>query len=260
MSYLLDGVRGGIRRGATTSTSSWSAPPSPRSSDEHPFIELDGDGAPLAKTREGPFQRGRVYQGGNVMAFQTRAHAHGERVLYVGDHIYGDILRSRKPSIWRTAMVLQELEHEITMYDRLRPELSRLDRLDAELIHLDSELYERQAAMRSLQKLSAESDDGVSAAKRTVKDSIEKLRRDLRETASQHRSAEAETDDAFNPYWGPLVPRRLRGEQVRRTGRSLRVRLHEPRLQLPVLLPDAVLPRSPRPHAPRTVTYHAGSA
>ena len=44
----------------------------------------------------------------------------------------------------------------------------------------------------------------MSAAKRTVKDSIEKLRRDLRETAAQHRSAESETDDAFNPYWGPL--------------------------------------------------------
>ena len=101
-------------------------------------------------------------------------------------------------------MVLQELEHEITMYDRLRPELARLDRLDAELIHIDAELYERQAAMRSLQKLSAGAGDGVSAAKRTVKDSIEKLRRDLRETASQHRSAESQTDDAFNPYWGPL--------------------------------------------------------
>ena len=103
-------------------------------------------------------------------------------------------------------MVLQELEHEMTMYDRLRPELARLDRLDAELIHLDSELNERQAAMRSLQKLAAEASDGATAAaaKRTVKDAIEKLRRELRATAAQHRSAETEIDDAFNPYWGPL--------------------------------------------------------
>jgi hypothetical protein len=151
-------------------------------------------------------QRGRVYCGGNLKAFQTRAQAHGDRVLFVGDHIYGDMLRSRKSSNWRTAMVLQEMEHEITTYDRLRPELTRLDRLDSELIHLDSELYERQAAMRSLQKLTgdAREDDGVGAAKRSVKDAIERLRRALRETAAQHRSAETETDDAFNPYWGPL--------------------------------------------------------
>ncbi len=49
----------------------------------------------------------------------------GDKVLFVGDHIYGDMLRSRKSSNWRTAMVLQELEHEVTMHDRLRPELSR---------------------------------------------------------------------------------------------------------------------------------------
>jgi len=207
MSYLLDGVRGGYPcwRNYFDIVVVSAAKPEFFTA-EHPFVELDGDGAPVAKPSDGPFQRGRVYSGGNLKAFQTRANAHGDRVLFVGDHIYGDMLRSRKSSNWRTAMVLQELEHEITMYDRLRPELTRLDRLDAELIHLDAELYERQAAMRSLQKLAAESPDGdgVSAAKRTVKDAIEKLRRALRETAAQHRSAEAETDDAFNPYWGPL--------------------------------------------------------
>ena len=31
----------------------------------------------------------------------------GEQVLYIGDHIYGDILRLRKQHMWRTAMVLQ---------------------------------------------------------------------------------------------------------------------------------------------------------
>jgi len=208
MSYLLDGVRGGYP--------SWrnyfdiivvSAAKPEFFTDDHPFVELDADGAPTAKTvSDGPLQRGRVYSGGNLKEFQTRAQAHGDRVLFVGDHIYGDMLRSRKSSNWRTAMVLQELEHEVTMYDRLRPELTRLDRLDAELIHLDSELYERQAAMRSLQKRGAEAGggDGVGAAKKTVKDAIERLRRELRETAAQHRAAEAETDDAFNPYWGPL--------------------------------------------------------
>jgi len=211
MSYLLDGERDGDR----TAYPSWrhyfdvivvSAAKPEFFTDEHPFIELGPDGEPLARSGDGPFQRGRVYSGGNIKEFQTRARATGDRVLFVGDHIYGDMLRSRKSSNWRTAMVLQELEHEIGRYDHLRPELARLDRLDAELIHLDSELYERQAAMRSLQKLDGDSHDGerLAAAKRTVKDAIEKLRRDLRATATQHRSAEAEIDDTFNPYWGPL--------------------------------------------------------
>ena len=169
MSYLLDGVlRRPTRPGATTSTSSSSAPPSrsssPRSTRSSSWTAT---GSRCAKTSDGPFQRGRVYSGGNIKAFQdARARASGDRVLFVGDHIYGDMLRRRKSSNWRTAMVLQELEHEITMYDRLRPELARLDRLDAELIHLDSELNERQAAMRALQKLAARRHGGDGVERR----------------------------------------------------------------------------------------------
>jgi 5'-nucleotidase len=215
MSYLLDGARGGDPSASRTAYPSWrnyfdvivvSACKPEFFTDDKPFVELDGDGAPTTRASEAPFQRGRVYSGGNIRAFQQRAKATGDRVLFVGDHIYGDMLRSRKSSNWRTAMILQELEHEVTMYDQLRPELARLDRLDAELIHLDAELNERQSALRSLQKLTAEGSDGekIEAAKRTVKDAIERLRRDLRATASQHRTVEGGIDDVFNPYWGPM--------------------------------------------------------
>ena len=173
---------------------------------EHPFIELDTAGAPTAKPQDGPFQRGRIYQGGNLKAFEERARTSGDRILFVGDHIYGDMLRSRKSSNWRTAMVLQEMEHEVVTYDRLRGELAKLDRLDAELIHLDAELNERQSALRTLQKLGDHTpgSDQVVDARRSVKEMIETLRKGLRATTAQHRTLEAEIDHRFNPYWGPL--------------------------------------------------------
>ena len=123
--------------------------------EEHPFIELDQAGEPAARQSDGPFQRGRIYQGGNLKTFEERARTSGDRVLFVGDHIYGDMLRSRKSSNWRTAMVLQEMEHEVSTYDHLRAELSKLDRLDAELIHLDAELNERQSSLRARCRSSA---------------------------------------------------------------------------------------------------------
>ncbi|HXT98992.1 MAG TPA: HAD-IG family 5'-nucleotidase [Polyangia bacterium] len=208
MSYLLDGAHS-----IDQSYPSWrhyfdvvvvSAGKPEFFTENRPFVELDAQGNPLAKSPAGPFQRGRVYAGGNIKEFQERARASGDRVLFVGDHIYGDMLRSRKSSNWRTAMILQELEHEVTTHDRLRPELGRLDRLDAELNHLDSELNERQAALRALQKGSAEGADGVATGKRAIKEAIEKLRRELRETATQHRVLEDSIDDGFNPYWGPM--------------------------------------------------------
>ena len=41
-------------------------------------------------------ERGKVYQGGNLPAFERMTGIGGRAVLYVGDHIYGDILRSRR--------------------------------------------------------------------------------------------------------------------------------------------------------------------
>lgn len=40
------------------------------------------------------------------------------QVLYVGDHIYGDILRSKKALSWRTMLVIPELETELSILQR----------------------------------------------------------------------------------------------------------------------------------------------
>ena len=40
------------------------------------------------------------------------------QVLYVGDHIYGDILRSKKTLGWRTMLVVPELESELRIAKR----------------------------------------------------------------------------------------------------------------------------------------------
>jgi hypothetical protein len=213
MSYLLDGAQG-TDHSYPSSYPSWrhyfdvivvDAGKPGFFTESRPFIELDAQGNPLLKSPGGPFQRGRFYSGGNIKEFQERARASGDRVLFVGDHIYGDMLRSRKSSNWRTAMVLQELEHEVTTHDRLRPEVGRLDRFDAELNHLDSELNERQAALRALQKTGGEAPDPAAASgRRVIKEAIERLRRELRATAAQHRVLEDTIDDGFNPYWGPM--------------------------------------------------------
>ena len=36
-------------------------------------------------------------------------------MLYIGDHIYGDILRSKKTLGWRTMLVVPELETELSI-------------------------------------------------------------------------------------------------------------------------------------------------
>ena len=47
-------------------------------------------------------RKGQIYSGGNCESFTEMIGARGKDVLYVGDHIFGDILKSKKRAGWRT--------------------------------------------------------------------------------------------------------------------------------------------------------------
>ena len=56
----------------------------------------------------------KAYQGGSYRHLHSMLGvSSGAQVLYVGDHIYGDILRSKKTLGWRTMLVVPELAHEM---------------------------------------------------------------------------------------------------------------------------------------------------
>jgi HAD superfamily 5'-nucleotidase-like hydrolase len=178
--------------------------------EERPFLEIDpGSGEVIDRPCTGPLLRGRVYAGGNLREFEERARARGADVLYIGDHIYGDMLRSRKSSAWRTAMVLQELEHEVQVHDRVTPDHGRLDDMERQLRHLDAEISDKQLVLRTLQRREWTdgqplADSDLEAAKRAVKETLDRLRSELRATMDEHRRLEDTLDQSYNPHWGPM--------------------------------------------------------
>lgn len=68
----------------------------------------------------GPITPG-IYQGGNAKKFTEDLHVRGDEILYIGDHIYGDILKLKKACNWRTALVVEELGEEIAAQARALP-------------------------------------------------------------------------------------------------------------------------------------------
>src|SRR5580765_6138813 len=120
-----------------------------------PFVQIDPTtGTPAATNGEiKHLSRDKVYQGGNVVAFEQMTGIKGEQVLYIGDHIYGDILRLRKQHMWRTAMVLQELEREIAVSDRLEAQIKDLDLLDRRHRNLESEIDYQSLRLKKIQRL-----------------------------------------------------------------------------------------------------------
>src|SRR5581483_4943176 len=93
-------------------------------SERTPFFETGPEG-PASEPAES-LERGRVYEGGNLLDFERLLKISGDRILYVGDHIYGDILRSKKSSLWRTCMIVEELETELAYTEAHAAEIQLL--------------------------------------------------------------------------------------------------------------------------------------
>ena len=53
-----------------------------------------------------------VYSGGNCEVLSRLIGAKGKDVLYVGDHIFGDVVKSKKIRGWRTFLIVPELDDE----------------------------------------------------------------------------------------------------------------------------------------------------
>lgn len=62
-----------------------------------------------------------IYQGGCARKFTDDLNLNGDEILYIGDHIYGDILRLKKDCNWRTALVVEELGDEIARQKKAFP-------------------------------------------------------------------------------------------------------------------------------------------
>jgi len=54
-----------------------------------------------------------IYQGGSANIFTSDLNLDPGHILYIGDHIYGDIVRLKKDCAWRTGLILEELEDEV---------------------------------------------------------------------------------------------------------------------------------------------------
>src|SRR5450432_846669 len=176
-----------------------------------PFVQIDPvTNEPVPNVEIKHLTRDKVYQGGNVIAFEQMTGIKGEQVLYVGDHIYGDILRLRKAHMWRTAMVLQELEREISVSDRLEAQIHDLGLLDRRHRNLESEIDYQSLRLKKIQRLLDDPThqnlhDQLEEERRGSRTSIDSLRdrADLMETEVD--SLEQRLDRAYNPHWGSCL-------------------------------------------------------
>jgi 5'-nucleotidase len=154
-----------------------------------------------------PLMRGKVYEGGNVHDLERAMGALGDEVLYIGDHIYGDILRSKKESAWRTVMIIQELDTEIRAHEACRDDIAEDGQLAENRDRLEEDLRFYQGRLKDLTKAleAGPENPDVRTERARNKHAVDRVRTRLREVDSAANSVERRMSARFHPYWGSLL-------------------------------------------------------
>uniref|UniRef100_A0A8C9H5E0 5'-nucleotidase domain containing 4 n=1 Tax=Piliocolobus tephrosceles TaxID=591936 RepID=A0A8C9H5E0_9PRIM len=99
-------------------------------------------------TYTGSHQHCAVYSGGSSDMVCELLGVRGKDILYIGDHVFGDILKSKKRQGWRTCLVLPE-SWELDIWAREKERLEEPKRPDTHLAdiyqHVDESSCELQA-------------------------------------------------------------------------------------------------------------------
>ena len=99
------------------------------------FEVVDDTG--LLRPVEGSLREGAVYFGGNADRVEKSLGLDGDQILYVGDHMFGDVHQSKKLLRWRTVMILRELEEEIAAIESWQEQQRQIDALMEEKERLE---------------------------------------------------------------------------------------------------------------------------
>lgn len=150
---------------------------------EHPgrFLKIDQQNGQMSN-HIGSVAKG-IYQGGWFQKLQDDLGVPGSGILYIGDHIYGDVVSIKKSCSWRTALVLGDLEQEITSLKESRDVQIKINSLMDEKAGLEQKLNKPGTSRRTRDKIYEEIDQMNSR----ISDQLGIFKK------------------YFNPYWGEIL-------------------------------------------------------
>jgi HAD superfamily 5'-nucleotidase-like hydrolase len=165
-----------------------------------PFHDVDAEGRVADTPSPGDvFERGKMYVGSNIAEFERRFGFSSDSILYVGDHIYGDMLKANKGAAWRTAMVIQEMERELDRWVATLPERGRIASLEERrhVLEYDTQYETGRLAL-------AKRRNAGEAAVRALRLRVDALRREQRRVIEELEEARDQQARRYNAYWGSI--------------------------------------------------------
>lgn len=133
-----------------------------------------------------------IFQGGSANVFTHDLGAEADEILYIGDHIYGDILRLKKDCAWRTALVVEELANEIDKEHKAQPIVEKINKLMDQKFPLE---------VRVDELISEQIEKGNKSNETKIHD----LLGEISEIDKQISPLIKQQQQLFNPYWGEVM-------------------------------------------------------
>ncbi|MAZ47977.1 MAG: 5'-nucleotidase [Halobacteriovoraceae bacterium] len=133
-----------------------------------------------------------IYQGGYATKLQDNFNLAGDQILYLGDHIYGDIVKLKKACGWRTALVIEELDFEVDAYKSTKAISVEIDELMADKVEFENQIDDLYAQ---------EFEFGKSVEKDQVYAKFDEIEKIDKKIGTLIKSYEA----SFNGHWGEVM-------------------------------------------------------
>jgi 5'-nucleotidase len=169
--------------------------------DESPFTRIDDEGNP-AGVVEAPEWGGR-YLGGSREKLTKLLNVPGERVLYVGDHIYSDILATKLRSTWRTMLIVSELEDELKIQRRMTDDIERLTNLRNVLADLGRRLDSARDVV-TLHRILGDEGMPAEADEANENETVAELADGHEVLRRRAALLDEKITNEFNAYWGSV--------------------------------------------------------
>ena len=166
-----------------------------------PFLEVaTADG--LLAPSVGDLKPGGAYFGGSAAGLERALGLHGDEILYVGDHMFGDVHFTKRVLRWRTALILRELEPEVEAIDAFRPTEALLAERMRDKEAIEATVDElRLLLQRKRAGYGPPVDDSEDALEGKLRDARARLTAVDAEVAPLAKSAA----EVLNPLWGLLT-------------------------------------------------------
>jgi hypothetical protein len=166
-----------------------------------PFFEVaTPDG--LLRPYPQKLEKGKSYLGGSAIELERQLGLSGDEILYVGDHMFGDVHFTKNVLRWRTALILRELEEEVrtieSFAEKERIIASRMavkEEMEAEMVQLRVLALRKRYGYGPQPK---ETDSEMDARMLLLREKVAALDAEIAPMAK-------EAAELSNPTWGLLT-------------------------------------------------------